>query len=650
MPWRYILTVVQRDHVKPGLIKTLFDAFNPGTFRSLTGGSVEIDGKLPSGVPSPDTEDMRGLLRASQVNAIVRLHPALMLVNPVNAAMLLGVLYLDGQVTPTAQIWTAGVLLLAAWSWLKAWPNRSRPAPERTSRRTVMRLVRSAGLFGAVWSVPGLLIVPAVENFSLGFAMALLTGMIAGGGFALYPIPAAALAFMAPVTLSSVAGLCLGHGWLGIAPAIIATMFLVVFMAAVRRHAEQFVTEFLVRIELERRTRLIEDILEDARLELLGSRKLQERRLSEAKKIEAVGLLAGGIAHDFNNLLTAVRGNAELQMLQDTTDAELLRAIIDASDRGAQQVSRLLSVARKQALKPEPVPLAALLSDLRRILEPALGTRHAIDIHIEDGTHAPVADAAQLENSLINLVFNARDAMPDGGTIRIACRNAPSPGARHSDGGGVEIAIQDTGHGMDEDTRTRATDPFFSTKGVGAGSGLGLSCVAGFTAQSGGDLNVISTPGKGTTVRLVLPAATTEVGNSAAAPARPHPVIRGSILVVEDTDDVRDYTCRALRHLGFDVHAVAKADDALAWLAAGHPVDLLLTDILLSGSKSGLLLAREARKRHPDLAVAFMSAWSAEQIGQDLGNSLLLHKPFTTDELDAHVAGALSALQPADPS
>lgn len=645
-----MLAVSRGNSLKPDFIKELFDVFSPGALRSVTGLSIEISGKLPSGVPSADSEDIRGRLRASQVNAIVRVRPALMLVNPVNAAILLTVLHIDGQVTPAAQIWVAGVIALVTWTWLRAWPRRTRPVPERTNSRTVARLVRSAGLFGAIWAVPGLVIIPSLDGFSLGFAMALLTGMIAGGGFALYPIPAAALAFMAPVTLSGVAGLCLSHGWLAIAPAIVATMFLVVFMAGVRRHAELFVADFLIRIELERRTRLIEDILEDARLELIGSRKLQERRLAEAKKIEAIGLLAGGIAHNFNNLLTAIRGNAELQTLQPTTDHSLLRAIIDASDRGAQQVNRLLSVARKQALKPEPVALPALLSDLRRILEPALGTKHPIEVHVENGTRAPMADVAQLENSLINLVFNARDAMPAGGAILIDCRNAPVPGGSRDGVERVEISIHDTGHGMDDDTRTRATDPFFSTKGTKAGSGLGLSSVAGFAAQSGGDLRISSTPGQGTTVCLSLPVEPHAIATRMAPAPKRHPVARSSILLVEDTDDVRAFTRRALVHLGFTVHAVATGEEALAWLSAPNPVDLLLTDILLSGPMSGLLLARESRKRHPDLAVAFMSAWNADQIGPDLGNSLLLHKPFTTDDLAAHVARALGAGHPVEAS
>lgn len=611
------------------------------------GRPVDPQCKLPAGVDAAMTEEVEGRLRASQVNAILRLRPALMAVNIVNALLLLTVLHVEGRATGPASIWIAAVVLLAAWSLHKAWRTRSRRIPERTTARTIRRLVRSAALFGAVWAVPGLVIVPALDGFSLGFSMALLTGMIAGSAYALYPVPSAALAFMAPVTLGSIVGLALGHGWLAAAPALLASMFLLIFTVGVRRHSDLFVAEFLTRLELERRTRLIEDLLEDTRLELLGSRSLQERRLAEAKKLEAIGLLASGIAHDFNNLLTAVRGNAELLLLDERTEVALARTIIEASDRGARQISRLLSVAQKQALQPEAVALTTLLEDLRRILAPTLGTAHRLEIGIEDGTRAPFVDAAQLENSLVNLVFNARDAMSKGGVIRIDCRNAAPPVRPDNACAGIVISVLDTGCGMDADTCARATDPFFSTKGVGKGSGLGLSCVAGFARQSGGDLDILSTPGIGTTVSLVLPTSTAGDRNGAVpADVRSLPC-RHRVLLVEDTDDVRTFTARALRHLGYEVEDVATDGEALAWLSAGNSVDLLLTDILLSGPTTGLQLARAVRGRRPDLAVAFMSAWTGGQIGAELGSSPLLHKPFSTAELSAHVEHALASRQSA---
>lgn len=598
-------------------------------------GATDMTGALPPSVEKAVSEEVAGRLRASQVDAVSRLRTPLMVVNIVNALALLWVMEAKDQVPATTLPWLGLVCSIALWSLILLRLKGRRPKPVSTSLRAVRRIQRNAAIFGLVWAIPGLTFFPVLDGFPLAFAMALLTGMIAGGAFALYPIPAAAVWFMLPVTVGGVAGLIVAHGWMATAPALLAAMFLLIFIAGVKRHAEIFVADFLIRLEIEKRTRLIEDLLEDARLELIGSARINEERLAQAKKMEVIGLLTSGIAHDFNNLLTVVRGSAELLDREGQVDPTLVADIVAASDRGAKQVQRLLSVAQQQRLQPETVDLAALLKDLSRVLEPSLGPSHPIRIELAPQTPSPHVDPAQLENGLVNLVFNARDAMPDGGTIRIGATRDPADPAR------IAVSVSDTGIGMDADTQARATDPFFTTKKFGQGNGLGLSSVAGFTRQSGGELRIQSAPGTGTTVTMLLPVRGDDTTDN-------HPGSR-TVLVVEDSPDVRDVTARMLRDLGHDVQAVASAEEAMERLRHGPHVDLVLTDILLSDSKTGLQLAREIRLLRQDLPVLFMSAWSEGRWGIRGTTTPLLRKPFSSSELAAQVETALAGEKAAMP-
>lgn len=606
------------------------------------GGSTVSD--MIGAVSRSMTDDSEAQLRARQVDAIRRLTLPLMTVHVVNVAALITVLWLTGQSGPTAYVW-AGLLCALALNgaWI-GWRARNRPAPRATSTRTVRRVILRSMVFGLIWAVPGMTFMPGLSGFPAVFGYLLLTGMISGGAFALYPIPAAGYAFIGPVIVSGIAGIAMTYGSLAIGPAIVAAMFFLVFRSVIRRHADLFVSEFLGRLELEKRNRLVEDLLEDARLEALGTRQMIEQRLARAEKIEAIGHLTGGIAHNFNNLLTTIQGNAELLRLDGRSDSLLTDPILVACRRGSDQVQRLLSIAGKQLLNPEPVALDDLVAGLSRVVEPSFGPAYRLRTRMEPGLPPVLADPAQLESAILNLLFNARDAMPKGGEIELSCRAAPAQGLlpRRSAVTFIEIRVHDTGHGMDAGTREKATDPFFTTKGLGGGSGLGLSSVAGFVRQSDGEIAIDSAPGKGTTVTLRLPSVRADGAGETddAAPAS----AALEILVVEDFPDVRHMTQQMLESLGYSVLTASDDTEAMAIVTAAARIDAVLTDILLSGPVTGVHLARKIREVRPDLPVAFMTGWpgrDAEDGDDDAPDNAVLSKPFTRRQLDAHLRRTL---------
>jgi len=593
---------------------------------------VETDRDLPAGVGEAVSEDVRGRLRASQVNAVLRVRQPLMTVNVINTLALIHVLHLDEQVSPAALGWALCILLLALWQIYRSWGTRGRPTPDRTSRRTVRRLVRSAAVFGLVWSVPGLFLLPALDGFSLAFALAVITGMIAGGAYALYPIPAAALAFMAPVTLGGTVGLAVAHGALATGPMLIAAMFFLIFCVGVRRHGDLFVSDFLVRLELERRSRLVEDLLDDTRLELKGSRRLREGGATSPNAREVIQRLVAGIAHEFNNLLTVVRGHADLAGLSERTDHGALKAITTASENGAQRVQTLLRIAGKQRLTPARVALGDALSVLARSAAADLGASHrlTLDIDIDAGDAAIWIDRHALARAMTELIANARDAMPSGGTIRVGCHRMTSS-KQGSDQ--CVITISDNGVGMPADVLQRASEPYFTTKPFGGGHGLGLAAVAGFVAQSGGRWRIESVNGEGTTVSLYFPCYGT--------PPQPQPERGGDALVVIDRPEAREAACRMLGALGFSVHETAHPNDALARLRSGPPVRFVLADMLRSDGSSGLDLARTIESLHPGTPLMFVSTWLTTS---DTGGVLfpkVLRYPFTQAELAQHIDDSL---------
>lgn len=379
----------------------------------------------------------------------------------------------------------------------------------------------------------------------------------------------------------------------------------------------------------------------------ITDRKRIEEQLHQAQKMEAVGQLTGGIAHDFNNLLTVILGNAEL--LRDALRANPRQhAMIDivhrAAERGAELTQRLLAFSRRQALAPATLDLGGIVADLREMMQRSLGESISIDVGVAPDLWLTQADPAQLEAALINLAINARDAMPGGGRLAIELTNVSiesiTEGERHGElppGDYVALSVSDTGSGMEPEVLKRCVEPFFTTKAVGKGSGLGLSMAYGFARQSGGTLTVYSEAGFGTTVRLYLPRACPEAkAAEAVAAARAATQGRGErVLVVEDDDFVRAYAIEQLETLGYQVAAATNGSEALAALEkAASPFQLLFTDIVMPGM-DGRELARQALGRWPGLKVLYTSGYSENVVldGDERAAMVLLQKPYRVQDL-----------------
>ena len=383
-------------------------------------------------------------------------------------------------------------------------------------------------------------------------------------------------------------------------------------------------------------------------------RKLVARQLHQAQKMEAVGQLTGGLAHDVNNILGVAIGNLDL-LEEEIPDRPDLRPFIEAARdallRGAELTRALLAFSRRQPLRPVRVDAAELLSSVIRMLGRVLGEQVRVRL-LQDGDLWPVAvDAAQLEAAVTNLAINARDAMPHGGQLTVAARNAVlDADPAQQDGGGAAgdyllIEISDTGCGMSAETLTRAFEPFFTTKPVGRGTGLGLSMVYGFIKQSGGQIKIYSEVGLGTTVRLYLPRADRAAAADAAAPsAAPMPGGDETVLVVEDNADVRRTVERQLTGLGYRVLAAGHGPAALALLETGQRVDLLFTDVVMPEGMNGFELATAARRLRPGLKVLLTSGFPGSTLTLPAALPAatgLLGKPYRRQDLARMVRAAL---------
>ena len=376
----------------------------------------------------------------------------------------------------------------------------------------------------------------------------------------------------------------------------------------------------------------------------LTSRQKMEQELRQSQKMEAVGQLTGGIAHDFNNILTAIIANLELLApeIGDPDQRELVDEAHGAAQDGAKLAAQLLAFGRRQPLNPQPTNVGELISNFAGLLRRTLGETIALEIAARPSPPPTVVDAAQLQNALLNLTINARDAMPRGGRLSIEV----SPARLDADyaqmypevrtGRYVLVAISDTGVGMSEAVRRRAFEPFFTTKPTGAGTGLGLSMVYGFVKQSGGHIQIYSELGHGTSVRVFLPvadaAAAAEQEKGMQAPELP----KGSetILLVEDDPRLRRVLSRRLRSLGYQVFEAENGAAALAELAELPEVALLFTDMVMPGGMTGLELAEAALAIKPSLKILFTSGYAEPAIarlGQQKG--AWLKKPYTAEEL-----------------
>ncbi|HEY1425490.1 MAG TPA: ATP-binding protein, partial [Caulobacteraceae bacterium] len=382
-----------------------------------------------------------------------------------------------------------------------------------------------------------------------------------------------------------------------------------------------------------------------------AQRQLEEAReaLFQSQKMEALGQLTGGIAHDFNNLLMAVLGSLELlrkRLPYEPAYSALLENAIQGAQRGATLTQRMLAFARRQTLKVEPVDVTALIRGMGSFMQRSIGPAYRLEVRFPPGLPLVMTDPAQLEAALLNLAVNARDAMPDHGLITITAHaETVAPGKAGLAGGDyLRLSLTDTGEGMDAKTLARATEPFFTTKGVGKGTGLGLSMVHGLAAQSGGRLDIRSKPGEGTTVDIWLPAAPADA--QAAAAERPadlgfsgelRPLM---VLAVDDDALVLTNTAALLEDLGHDVVRARSGREALEKLADHPDVDMVITDQVMP-RMTGLQLREEIGKLRPELPVLITTGFAEMPAGAD--DAPQLAKPFSQRELADAVLDATQA-------
>lgn len=410
-----------------------------------------------------------------------------------------------------------------------------------------------------------------------------------------------------------------------------------------------------VAAELLRLNETLEQRVRDQTAELMK----KEEALRQAQKMEAVGQLTGGLAHDFNNLLAAISGS--LQIMKGRLEQgrlEDLGRYVDtaqkATARAATLTQRLLAFSRRQSLEPKSTDLLQLTRGMEELVQRTVGPHIEVKTSGEDDVWPTLVDPNQLENALLNLCLNARDAMPGGGQLHIHLANATLdvPAARAlglTEGDYVRLSVSDTGSGMSEQDIARAFDPFFTTKPLGEGTGLGLSMVYGFVQQTGGQVSMRSEVGRGTTVELLLPRGTATAGAAAdVAPTADSPDEEASgrtILVVEDEVLVRMVVVDALEDLGFRVLQAGSGPDALEIVKTGVEIDMMLTDVGLPKGMNGRQLAEVAREMRPQLNILFATGYDESL---DTGISALpagfdvVRKPFSVETLTAKVLATLA--------
>ncbi|HET6182058.1 MAG TPA: response regulator [Acetobacteraceae bacterium] len=421
-----------------------------------------------------------------------------------------------------------------------------------------------------------------------------------------------------------------------------------------------------VLLQLARRTRQVERLVVDLQAAKeaaeaanrritaeMEERERAEAALRQAQRAEAIGQITGGVAHDFNNLLAIVMGNIDL--LESVVDENSrafgwLATMRSAVERGATLTAQLLAFSRRQPLMPRPTDLNQLITGLRDLVQSALGTRTTLSLAMQPDLGLAMIDKAQIELVILNLAINARDAMPEGGTVAIETRRCLlGPREAPDDlppGEYILLAVRDTGTGMPADVARRAFEPFFTTKPVGRGSGLGLSQAYGTVRQLGGTIRIESRPGEGTSILVYLqPAAANDAGPQAAAPMRRNrEARRRRVLLVDDDHPVRATIAAVLTHRGYEVVEASGGDEALDLLESEPPPDVLLTDVVMP-QMTGPELARRVRLRWPGLPVVFISGYTDPNALAGQGGLLyLVRKPARPEELMEAIELAIEAV------
>ena len=581
-------------------------------------------------------------IRAARLRAVFERLPVMLAITTVNSAAAAFVLAASGT-GRMAWAWLAllaGLTVLRAALWL-----RFRHAGIGHAGVWLGLALGGAFASGLVWGL-GAVLLPGTEAGAIGSTgplvmLLLLAAMCAGAATVHGMHVPVALAFVLPACLPLAVGLAaLGDTryWL-MAAAVL--LFAATMAWAARRSARHFGDTLRLQIELARRTHEPDAANAALRAEIEDHRATGAT-LRQAQRMEAIGQLSGGIAHDFNNVLAVIGGNLQLIGKRGEGNADIQRLVAAAeraTERGARLTASLLSFSREQRLRPEEVDLNAMLREAAPMLRRTLHGRMELALELAPVRLLVLADPAQFQAALLHLVINARDASPPGRRLTIAT----SLVAQDEAGAFACVRVSDTGPDMAPEVAARAFEPFFTTREVGQGSGLGLSQVHGFAHQSGGTARIEQPPEGGVAVSLLLPALLV----AEPAPAMDEaPAFAGRVLLAEDDADVREVLKESLAASGWEVTEAADGAAACAVLEGDVPLDILVTDVVMPGAVSGVALVRSAARLRPELPVLLISGYPTATLaaqGAEEAEMNLLRKPFTHTELLAHMRQARQA-------
>lgn len=599
-------------------------------------------------------------VRAEQIRTLYSQSLAIFAVSPLAAAIVAAVLWpsADRRLL-IAWVVTMTVVIIVR-SALRRRYLRTHRSPDETAT-WARRLVWGAFTTGLVWGLGGALLYDPrglVAELVLVFAIG---GIVAGASGTLALHLPAFVAFAASAILPVSARLMAEGDFPHVAMSGLTIVYgLAMWLVASNSHwavTEAFRLRFENHELLERlsaaQVSLAEtnQTLEQRVAERSAALERQSEALRDAQRMESVGLLAGGVAHDFNNLLTVVLGSVELLLAdtQNPRDRSRLAEIQNAANRGSMLVRQLLAFSRRQVMRRQVLDLNSVVNDVRPLLTHLIGEHIELVVSLARTPLHVEADPTQVQQTIINLATNARDAMPDGGTLTIATEliDGEPPGTTFPAGRYVSLSVKDNGIGMDAATKRLAFDPFFTTKDVGRGTGLGLASVYGIVEQSGGHVHVDSEPGRGSCFRVFLPWVSVETPEATNVPATvtappvgtAHPAL---ILLVEDETLVREITARVLGRSGYTVLEAHDGDEALQVVRrhAGQ-LDLVITDVVMA-RMGGLELARRIADERPGLPILLVSGYNTEEMPADKPTIAFLQKPFTPNELLQKVATLLA--------
>ena len=589
--------------------------------------------------------------RAARVRSIYERLTATSVITVVNGALIVAVLEWRAA-SPWPWLWLGLVAALAVARIAsgRAW-RRDPQALDRLPRWEAIAVAGSL-LSGALWGLGSAGLFPADETGQWLWIF-LIGGMCAGAATLHAAHAPTALAYILPASAPLALRLALAGRPEQSAAAAMIVVFLVAIAFTVFRFSRQFGQVFTLQLDLEQRTLDLDKANARLRAEI-EDHKGTEATLRQAQKMEALGQITGGIAHDFNNLLTVIAGNLDL-IRRRAPDNEVIQrltaAATHAAKRGADLTGSLLSFARKQALHPETVDVNALVRDFAQLLRRAAGETVVLEFDLAANPSTSYADAAHFQSAVLNLVINARDAMPSGGSVLISTRNGALDDGRRA----IIICVRDSGTGMSAEVAARAFEPFFTTKEVGKGSGLGLSQVYGFARQSGGHARIESAPRKASPSPCCFPPAPPASRSRAATSRAPRlAAVDGPVrvLLVEDDLDVLSTLREQMLMVGWSVVPAQNGRTALTLLSADPAISILVTDVVMPGGMSGVELARLAARARVGLPTLLISGYpgaALEEAGADAHEFDLLHKPFSQQELTERVLAAIAAQRTGGP-